>query len=238
MTHMDTTLAQLEERIGYRFKNRSLLEQALTHPSYRPAEGAVDHNQRLEFLGDAVLGFILAEFLFRQKPDEREGNLTKFRSILVRGKQLCALAQEIRLVDFIRIAEPERALIERGNTAILEDAFEAILGAVYLDGGQKAAQTAVCHIFGDVNKRLEAELAALNPKGRLQELLQPSLGNEAIEYRVTGQSGPDHARQFEVEVWIQGTRHGSGRGLSKRLAEEAAARKALESVTESHAEKS
>ena len=220
----------LEERIGYRFQDKGLLLKSLTHPSFSKNNPEYPHNQRLEFLGDSVLGFVLAEELFTLLPDQREGVLTRYRSILVRGRQLSILADEINLRDTLRIADPENASIDRGNTSILEDAFEALIAAVYLDGGLEAARKVVYKVYGDLDKRLQLELEDMNPKGRLQELLQPRIGADEIEYRISGESGPAHEKEFTIEVWFDGACHGRGSGASKRLAEEAAAREALESL--------
>lgn len=226
----DTT--QLQERIGYTFANPALLLKSLTHPSY--AEDPETGNyQRLEFLGDAVLGLILAEELFKTLPDKREGALTRNRSMLVKGEQLCLMAREIDLGKHVRMGEAEAAQGGRKRDSILEDSFEAMIGAIYLDGGLDAARTVVLNLYGPLEKRLAHQSQAHNPKGKLQELLQPSLGNDCIEYRVVETSGPDHQKSFTVEVHVQGVLKGQGSGNSKKLAEEAAAREALEGLAES-----
>jgi ribonuclease-3 len=223
--------AALEERIGYPFTDKELLQRALTHPSYGQENRQSQHNQRLEFLGDAVLGLVLAEALFAQLPDEREGVLTRFRSMLVKGHQLCQLAREIRLGDSLRLGDAEETQGGRDRDSILEDAFEAVIGAVYLDGGLPATREVVLGIYGSLEDRLEKQTESHNPKGRLQELLQPELGNESIEYRLIEESGPDHLKHFTVEVWIQGSRRGTGSGHSKKIAESAAALDALDSLS-------
>lgn len=225
-------MAPLEERIGYRFADRSLLQRSLTHPSHH-GESVEGNYQRLEFLGDAVIGLVLAEELFKTQPDKREGALTRYRSMLVKGRQLSQLAKEIELGKYLRIGIAEAAQGGRKRHSILEDAFEAMIGAVYMDGGLEAARRVALGIYGDLEERLHLQADVHNPKGKLQELLQPSLGNESIEYRVTEESGPDHQKLFTVEVWITGTCRGSGSGHSKKLAEEAAAREALEDLARS-----
>ncbi|MGC9451054.1 MAG: ribonuclease III [Oceanipulchritudo sp.] len=220
----------LEERIGYAFRDKSLLVRSLTHPSYAKAVPEGGHYQRLEFLGDAVLGLVLAEALFHELPEEREGPLTRYRSMLVKGRQLELLGREIGIGAFVLLGEAEVAQGGRDRPSIIEDAFEAMVGAVYLDGGLEAARNAVLHIYGPLSERLAGQLEDHNPKGKLQELLQPRLGNEAIEYRIAEESGPDHEKNFTVEVWIEGNCRGRGSGNSKRLAEEAAAREALEGL--------
>lgn len=225
-------LEQLQQRIGHTFRDITLLQRALTHPSYVREDSNASHYQRLEFLGDAVLGLILAEALFELLPDQREGVLTRYRSILVRGQQLAGIAREIGLGAHLRIADAEVAIGARELDSILEDAFEALMGAVYLDAGLEKVRAVAIGLFGDLHSRLEIQLAEVNPKGRLQELLQPKISSQDIEYRVTETTGPDHQKAFTVEVWIAGQRQGSGFGNSKKSAEEAAAREALDRLAE------
>ncbi|MEX0332293.1 MAG: ribonuclease III [Puniceicoccaceae bacterium] len=229
MADGDKDMAPLEERIGYRFADRELLHRSLTHPSHH-GESVQGNYQRLEFLGDAVLGLVLAEELFKTQPDKREGALTRCRSMLVKGRQLSKLAKEIDLGEYLLIGSAEAAQGGRSRNSILEDAFEAMIGAVYIDGGLESARQVALGIYGDLEARLDLQADVHNPKGKLQELLQPSLGNDSIEYRVTEESGPDHQKRFTVEVWIDGERRGGGTGNSKKLAEEAAAREALEDI--------
>ncbi|HSH09584.1 MAG TPA: ribonuclease III [Oceanipulchritudo sp.] len=230
MAEGEQHLRELEERIGYTFQNQALLLRSLTHPSYaRPGSGTM-HNQRLEFLGDAILGMVLAESLFQELPSEREGTLTRYRSILVKGRQLSQLAEEIELGRYLRIGEAEAAQGGRARSSILEDAFEALIAAVYLDGGLDAVRHCILHIYGPLEQRLAIQMDVHNPKGKLQELLQPALGNESIEYRLVEETGPDHEKRFTVEVWIDGICRGRGAGNAKKLAEEEAARQALENL--------
>lgn len=220
----------LENRLGYHFTDSSLLLRALTHPSYtQQSETPNLNNQRLEFLGDAVLGMILAEELFEQMPAQREGVLTRYRSILVNGTQLARLARELGLNAFIRLSDSERvAGGELGRDSILEDAFEAVIGAIYLDSDLGQTRDCVLRWYGDLQERLSLSLRDHNPKGQLQELLQPHLGNECIDYTVVSSHGPDHNKVFEVEVRVAGEVWGGGSGSSKKEAEEVAAREALE----------
>lgn len=228
MMAMDPDLIEgLEARISYAFVHKRYLVRALTHPSHNQLDPRAENNQRLEFLGDAVLGLVLAERLFNEFPDEREGVLTRYRALLVNGEQLVAIAREIDLGKFLRLGESERSQGGHDRPSILEDALEALIGAVYLDGGMAGAQTVITRLFGDLGVRLETKINTDNPKGRLQEQLQPDMGNEAIEYRVVEESGPDHNKHFRVEVWIEGVCTGYGEGNSKRAAEKAAARTAL-----------
>lgn len=228
MSETQTDWDHLEARIGYRFRDRELLYRSLTHPSYTRENPAAPHNQRLEFLGDAVLGLVLAEALYRQLPKEREGVLTRYRSILVRGRQLSELAGEINLGACLRMGESETAQDGRKLSSVLEDAFEALVGAVYEDGGLDGVRAMVDQVYGDIEDRLEIQMSGLNPKGQLQERLQPEIDSQEIDYRVVEETGPDHRKAFTVELWIRGESMGRGFGHSKKLAEEAAAREALD----------
>jgi len=219
----------LQARLGYEFRDRALLERALTHPSYlhdHPEAG--ESNQRLEFLGDAVLQLILTTALFGLFPEAREGVLTKRRAALGRGIFLAGLAREIGLEEALRLGANEEATGGRLRDSALEDAFEALIGALFLDGGLEAARAAVLGIYGSLPARLGALEGSDNPKGRLQELVQPAHGNEALRYELVRADGADHARAFEVAVFLKDRLLGAGRGTSKKLAEEAAARAALE----------
>jgi len=231
MVDRDTDTARLEKRIGYRFKDHTLFLKCLTHPSFNQGSSEKSNNQRLEFLGDAVLGLILARKLFNELPEEREGVLTRYRSMLVKGRQLSTLSKEIDLGEFIRMGPAEAAQGGRKRDSILEDAFEALIGAIYIDSNIESAAEVVLKIYGPLEQRLQLQLKVHNPKGKLQELLQPSLGNESIDYRLAEEAGPDHEKHFTVEVWIDGVCKGRGSGNSKKIAEEEAARKALESMS-------
>ena len=228
MSDLTTDLTPLEERLGYSFNDKDLLRRALTHPSYLQGNSSGEHNQRLEFLGDAVLGLVLAEALFAELPAEREGTLTRFRSMLAKGEQLALIAREIELGEALLMGEAEDSMGVRDRPSILEDALEAVIGAAYRDGGLEAARQVVVHLYGPLSSRLDFQMDAHNPKGRLQEIHQPKLGNQSIEYRLVEESGPDHRKHFTVEVWVDGTCRGRGSGNSKKLAEEAAAMEALE----------
>ena len=222
-------LDTLQARLGYEFRNRALLERALTHPSYlHDHKEAGESNQRLEFLGDAVLQLILTEALFGLFPEAREGVLTKRRAALGRGLFLSRLAREIGLEAALRLGANEEATGGRLRDSALEDAFEALIGALFLDGGPEAARGAALRVYGSLAARLDALEGSENPKGRLQELVQPKHGNEALRYELMRTDGADHARAFEVAVLLNGRPLGAGRGTSKKLAEEAAARAALE----------
>ncbi len=230
---MNGDLAGLQARIGYTFRDRSLLELALTHASWlQDNPGAPGNNQRLEFLGDSVLQLILTEALFGLYPEDREGELTKRRAVLSKGEFLAHLAREIGLVACLRMGANEDSMGGRNRDAALEDAFEALVGGMSLDGGLEGTRKAVLGIYGNIPTRLEDMETDANPKGRLQEIVQPAHGNLALRYEVTATEGADHERSFEVAVYLLERRIGSGKGPSKKIAEEEAARAALTVVVQ------
>lgn len=218
----------LEVRINHVFRDEALLGLALTHSSLlQERPDLAESNQRLEFLGDAVLQLVLTEALFTLFPGDREGSLSRRRAALANGPFLAGLAREIGLDQALRLGASEEATGGRTRTAALEDAFEALIGAVYLDSGWDAARKVVWHIYGPLGTRLSTVEDFENPKGRLQELIQPHHGNNALRYEVVDIGGEDHARNYEVAVFLHERRLGAGRGTSKKSAEEAAAREGL-----------
>ena len=225
---MNDPLDQLEIRIDHVFRDRSLLERAVTHPSLlADRSDLAESNQRLEFLGDAVLQLVLTEALFGLYPGDREGLLSKRRAALANGVFLAALAREIGLDVALRLGASEEATGGRTRSAALEDALEALIGALYLDGGLLIARRVVLGLYGPLPDRLATVEDVENPKGRLQELIQPLHGNNALRYEVVRIEGEDHARAYEVAVRLLDRTLGEGRGPSKKTAEEAAARAAL-----------
>jgi ribonuclease III len=221
-------LDRLQQRLAYVFRDIGLLERATTHPSYmqdHPETGG--SNQRLEFLGDAVLQLILTQELFRAYPEEREGSLTKRRAALSKGLFLTRLARDIGLEACIRLGASEEASGGRTKASALEDVFEALVGALFLDSDLERTRRVVLGVYGPLSDRLEAIGESENPKGRLQESIQPLHGNSALRYEVVATEGADHARAFEVAVFLNERPLGRGRGRSKKLAEEEAARAAL-----------
>jgi ribonuclease-3 len=203
------------------FKNPALLETALTHKSYVNEAGGT-HNERLEFLGDAILGFIAAEHLYGQNPKMSEGDLSRLRAGYVCEKSLAGVAKRLGLGEKIRMGRGERA--DGGGTrdSILSDAFEAVIAAVYLDGGIERCKKIVLE---EVLSR-PPEGHVRDAKSRLQEFLQ-ARGKPAPEYRLTGESGPDHRKNFVIEARIDGCAVSFGEGRSKKEAEMIAAEKAL-----------
>jgi ribonuclease-3 len=211
----------LADRLGHRFARPELLVRALTHPSAAHRRGAgEDSYERLEFLGDRVLGLIVADLLLRRFPEENEGELALRHAGLVRRETLAKIAEELDLGSHVRLAKGEEAAGERGNPAIQADACEAVIGAVYLDGGLDAARDLVESLWTPL---LEAVLVPpQDAKTALQEWAQ-GRGLPLPDYREVGRSGPDHGPVFTVEVAVQGHPPAAGEGRSKRLAEQAAA---------------
>ncbi len=218
----------LAEKIGYQFKDQDLLVQSMTHPSMSAEQReAVENNQRMEFLGDAVLQVILTEHLYRILPDQAEGHLTKIRASLVSRRALADCALRLGLEEYLRLGKGEEANGGRHRESNLADAFEALLGAICLDGGITGAREVTMRLMEeDLQEALEGEDTS-NPKGRLQEELQ-ALRRESPLYRILTEEGPDHLKQFRVEVLWGGKPLGAGRGSSKKNAESAAAQEALE----------
>jgi ribonuclease-3 len=225
---MSDALATLEARIGHTFRRRALLECAITHPSYLQDHPTTpESNQRLEFLGDAVLQLVLTEALFALFPQDREGGLSRRRAALANGAFLARLAREIGLDAVLRLSGSEESTGGRSRAAALEDAMEALVGAVYLDSDLATARAVLLGLYGPLPERLAGVENLDNPKGRLQEIVQPVHGNNALRYEVVRIHGEDHAREYEVAVHLLDRTLGSGRGTSKKHAEEAAARAAL-----------
>lgn len=231
MSSLPEKPAVLEKRLGYHFKNQALLLEALTHGSYlqdHPEEGP--HHQRLEYLGDSVLQFILTVALYHEFPADREGVLSRRRAVLAKGNFLSRMARDLGLDACLRLNKSEEESGGRQRASILEDAFEALIGAIYLDSDLPTTQRLVLGWYGPLAARLAGTEEGDNPKGRLQELIQPTHGNTALSYEVTNTTGPRHARVYEVDVLLQGRKIGSGAGSSKKAAEEAAAQVALASL--------
>jgi ribonuclease-3 len=228
---MSTPLEQLQQRLAYTFRDSQLLVRAVTHPSYlheHPEEP--ENNQRLEFLGDAVLQLVVTEELFNQYPADREGALSKNRSALSKGAFLCELARELGLAACLRLSVSEEQTGGRDRAIALGDAFESLVGAIYLDSDLATTRRVLLALYGSFADHLAAMQPSENPKGRLQELVQPVHGNHAIRYEVFATHGEDHDREYEVQIFFNAEPLGIGRGKSKKTAEEAAARIALEKL--------
>jgi ribonuclease III len=230
-----------EERLGYKFSARELLERALTHSSAVPelrstgADEAVSallprDNERLEFLGDAVLELLTSEHLLVAFPEWSEGQLSKSRARIVNAGSLEAAARRLRLGEHLRLGRGEEKSGGREKQTLLADAFEAVVAAVYLDGGLGAAREVLQRVlFEQALEERGERISESDRKSALQELLQGQ-GRAPAEYRVAGESGPDHQKVFQIEVWIDGERMATGEGSTKKEAEQRAARSALEQL--------
>ncbi|MDP6849020.1 MAG: ribonuclease III [Kiritimatiellia bacterium] len=218
---------ELEKRLGYKFKDRSLLEMALTHRSFRyeRTDVAVD-NQRLEFLGDAVLDLVLAEYLYSKFSEEDEGFLTSFRSRIASGRSLAKYGRDLGLGEFIKIGRGEEVSGGRQRPSNMADALESIIGAVYLDRGLKGVQRLFNTVFAPACRDIAGDAWSDNPKGRLQEYTQRNW-KSSPEYRLTSSDGPPHARVFTVEAMLPDGASSSASESSKQKAEAAAAKKLL-----------
>ena len=227
---MSEPLRELEERLGHVFHDPSLLRTALTHSSYaneNRASGAVC-NERLEFLGDSVLGVTVADHLYRQYGSMPEGRMTRLRSELVCEQSLFRVAQKLRLGDHLRLGRGEEHNGGRDRHSILADAVEAVIAAMYLDGGMSAASEFIHrHLLSELGD--EEPLFYNDFKTALQELVQRQSG-QILGYELTGEQGPDHDKTFAVRVLLNGEPIGSGEGRTKKEAEQAAARNALEAL--------
>jgi ribonuclease III len=220
-------MESLENRINYKFSNPILLAQALTHPSLAyETNGPHFDNQRLEFLGDAVLQLALTHTLFERYPSVDEGLLTKYRSQLVSRPALQKYAQTLDLGSYLLMGKGEASSGGRERPSALADAIEALIGAIYLDSGFSSARKFVLFLCEDEWERLNTIGVDINPKGVLQEILQ-AVNNTSPNYHIIDQGGPDHAKNYTSQVTWQGTILGTGIGHSKKTAETAAAREAL-----------
>lgn len=225
-------LAEVVDLIGYQFRDRELLLLALTHRSYnRLNDGFRPANERLEYLGDSVLGLIIAEQLYHDHPRLREGEMTKLKAMLVNETTLSTIGKSIGLNRQIRLSPDEEKLGGRERPSIIADAFESIIGAAYLDGGLDIARDIVLRLIY-VNKELIAsDESQRNYKGELLELVQ-ARGQGMPRYDVVSESGPDHEKEFSVVVYVGDRQIGSGMGFTKKEAEQKAAAMALERVAE------
>jgi ribonuclease-3 len=217
----------LEARIGYKFRNSLLLAEALTHSSISlERKDYPFDNQRLEFLGDAVLQVVITEELFHKFPDFTEGQLTKIRTRLVSRAALKVHASTLNLGEHLMMGRGEEASGGRERASTLGDSFEALVGGIYLDGGLGAARIFILRVAADDLDAVAAEPEEINPKGKLQELLQ-ALAPSAPAYELLEESGPEHLKQFRCRVCWEGLNLGEGEGRSKKEAEVAAADAAL-----------
>lgn len=224
-------MRELEKKLNYTFRDAALLGEALSHSSYanEHRSSRLHSNERLEFLGDSVLGFVTAEFLFAHHPDLPEGDLTRIRAALVCEQSLYEVAQKLELGRYLKLGRGEEAGGGRTRTSILADATEAVFAAVYLDGGIGAASGLIHRCLLDAEREEAVEERRKDFKTALQELVQRQ-PDQVLTYRMAGADGPDHAKVFAAEVLLNGEVVGDGSGHSKKEAEQAAAKAALETL--------
>lgn len=222
-------LNELEKGLGYAFENRALLMNALTHSSYanENRERGVQDNERLEFLGDAILGFVVADYLYRRFPAKPEGELTRIRADLVCETNLARQADTIRLGEYLLLGHGEEHGGGRKRASIVSDAMESVIAAAYMDGGFLAAK-------GIIDRLILRDVSSTRPhnfdyKTALQELVQRQK-DQTLRYELIGESGPDHDKHFTVEVLLNGRSVGKGVGSSKKRAEQAAAEAAIQTL--------
>ena len=223
-------IKDLEAAIGYRFENITLLQNALTHSSYANERwhNSLMSNERLEFLGDSILGMVVAEYLYRTFPDRPEGELTRMRADMVCEQTLASVAGRIDLGRHLLLGNGEEQGGGRSRNSILADAVESVIAATFLDGGMAAARKFIQQFI--LVEVPVTKLHNVDYKTALQELVQQKK-NQVLSYRLTGESGPDHDKRFEVEVSLNGTVVGMGSGSRKTRAEQDAARAALERLS-------
>ena len=222
-------IKDLEKEIGYHFQNISLLQNALTHSSYANERwhNSLLSNERLEFLGDSILGMLVAEYLYRSFPDRPEGELTRMRADMVCEKTLANVANHIGLGQHLLLGKGEEQGGGRSRDSILADAMESVIAATFLDGGMNAAQDFIRKFI--LVETPVTRLHNIDYKTQLQELVQQKK-NQVLSYELIGQSGPDHDKKFDVEVTLNGKVVGTGSGRSKKRAEQDAARAAIEKL--------
>jgi ribonuclease-3 len=225
-----TNLSALEERMGIAFKHPDLLRRALTHRSYLNEHPEItSDNERLEFLGDAVLDFVTAAYLYRRYPHMREGTLTRLRAALVRTEQLAVQSRRFDVGREVMIGKGEEESGGNSRDALLCGTFEAIIGAFYIDSGVEAVQQLIDSLFAPVAEHILKQQTHMDDRSQLQEWAQDSM-RETPQYITVDESGPDHAKEFVIDVIIGGTCYGSGRGSSKQQAAQKAAGDALKKI--------
>lgn len=222
-------LTKLEQGLGYTFRNKALLENALTHSSYvnENRERHLPDNERLEFLGDSILGFVVAEYLYRNFPDKPEGELTRIRADLVCERNLAEAAATIELGSYLLLGHGEEQGGGRKRDSIVSDAMESVIAASFMDGGFAAAKEIIDRLI--LSNIPKGRPRNFDYKTAFQELVQRKK-DQQIHYELTGESGPDHDKHFEVEVLLNGKAVGHGVGSSKKRAEQAAAEAAIEAL--------
>jgi ribonuclease-3 len=223
--------SDLERTIGYRFRNAELLERSLTHRSYANENRIPYHNERMEFLGDAVLNLVVSEHLMKTCPESTEGDLSRFRAAVVSEPALASIARSLGLGRFILLGRGEEQTGGRNKDSLLANCLEALIAAIYGDVGKDAAEAFINRFFDETIRKTCTSGSTFDYKTRLQELCQERL-KQLPDYRIVSESGPDHQKEFAVEVRIRGRVSGHGIGRSKKEAEQRAAKEALEQLTE------
>ena len=227
MNHLN--LEEFERKMGYRFSDKNLLILALTHSSYanETKKGTHENNERLEFLGDAVLDVVVSEYMYRHFPQMPEGELTKLRAAVVCEGSLAGLARKLGIGRCMLLGKGEESTGGRNRDSILADAFEAIIGAICIDGGMDAAKAYVMGFMVDCIEHTKSNFRSLDCKTHLQEVIQ-KISKVPLRYTIIDEQGPDHNKVFVAEVTHEGKSLGKGSGRSKKEAEQAAANNALE----------
>ncbi|MBR5468467.1 MAG: ribonuclease III [Firmicutes bacterium] len=221
-------LVEFEKIIEYKFKDNSLLRLALTHSSFANEHklGKNEYNERLEFLGDAALDLIVSRHIYKKFPELPEGELSKLRASVVCEGSLAKKAREISLGNFLLLGKGEEITGGRNRDSVLADAFEAVIGAIYLDGGMECAEKYVESLMADVVENLKSDYRYMDCKTRLQEIIQ-KISKDPISYAIVNEEGPDHNKVFEAQVCHEGRVLGVGKGRSKKEAEQSAASDAI-----------
>jgi len=219
----------MQGQIFHRFKDPELLERALTHKSFANENRVPAHNERLEFLGDAVLGLVISEHLIKNCPDSSEGDLSRLRASIVSEPALAAVARRIGLGSFLLLGKGEELTGGRDKDSLLANCLEALIASIYLDAGNTAVEKFVIRFFEEIIKKTCTAGSTLDYKTELQELCQERL-KQLPEYRIVSETGPDHQKQFEVELSVKGEVCGHGIGKSKKEAEQRAAKEALKKL--------
>jgi ribonuclease-3 len=228
----DNMLDELEKTIGYRFRDKGKLKLALTHSSYaneRKSEG-LSSNERLEFLGDSVLSIITSDYIYRNHPELPEGEMTKTRAAIVCESSLMKCAEKIRLGDYLYLGRGEENTGGRKRTSILSDAFEALIGAIYLDGGIAMAGKFILWAMEDIYRDMKGKDVFRDYKTQFQEIIQKQ-SDQQISYRIIDERGPDHDKVFISELFVGNKPYGKGEGRTKKEAEQNAARAAMDKMT-------
>jgi len=216
---------ELEQCLGYQFKDKDLIIEALTHKSYKK----VFNNERMEFLGDAVLNLIVGEFLFKKFPKSPEGELSKLRANLVNEKGFMKLALAINLGEYIYLSDAEERNKGRTKASILSDAFEAIMGAIYLEAGIEVIKPMILKLLDENYKQINMSELFSDYKTALQEVTQAYFGSIPV-YKLESAIGPDHEKEFELSLWINDKYYATAKGKSKKLAQQASAKIVLEQL--------